>query len=177
MADNILIRNSTEADITAIKSIYDYEVHHGLATFDETPRPYSSHIEKRAEVLKLGLPHLVAEIDGQVIGYSYAVKYRGERSGYRYTLENSVFIAKDYHRMGVGSLLLQKLLDGCNHGPWRQMVAVIGDSDNYGSIGLHTKFGFHRACLFTSVGFKLGRWVDSVLMQRALGPGDSILPD
>ena len=121
MADNILIRNSTQADIAVIKSIYDYEVHYGLATFDETPRPYSGHIEKRTEVLKLGLPHLVAEIDGKVIGYSYAVKYRGERSGYRYTIENSVFIAKDYNRMGAGSLLLQKLLDGCNNGPWRQM--------------------------------------------------------
>lgn len=177
MKKNIIIRNSTEDDISAIQAIYDYEVKFGLATFDETARPFEAHFNKRVEVFELGLPHLVAEIDGKVIGYSYAVKYRQERSGYRYCLENSVFIDKDYQRKGVGSLLMDKLIEGCEKGPWRQMIAVIGDSENYGSIGLHAKFGFRKVGTFYAAAFKLGRWVDSVLMQRELGAGDRSLLD
>ncbi|MBT5185350.1 MAG: N-acetyltransferase [Kordiimonadaceae bacterium] len=177
MEKDVIIRPSTEGDVQGIKDIYDYEIDHGLATFDEVYRSLESHLQKRKEVLECGLPHFVAEIDGKVVGYCYAVKYRGERFGYRYTLENSVFLAQGYFRMGIGSRLMEKLIEGCEGGPWRQMIAVIGDSGNYGSIGLHEKFGFKQAGLLKSVGFKLGRWIDSVLMQRELNQGDVTLPD
>jgi L-amino acid N-acyltransferase YncA len=126
-------------------------------------------------VLKLGLPYLVAELNGHVVGYSYATLYRA-RPAYRYTVEDSVYVEDGLHGRGIGTALLAELIARCEQGPWRQMLAVIGDSANAGSIALHRRMGFTMCGTLGSVGFKLGRWVDSVFMQRALGPGDSLQP-
>ena len=130
---------------------------------------------RRAAVLRLGLPYLVAELDGRVVGYSYATFYR-TRPAYRFTVEDSVYVEDGLHGRGIGTALLAELIARCERGPWRQMLAVIGDSDNAGSIALHRRLGFMPAGNLVSVGFKFGRWVDSVFMQRALGPGDLTKP-
>jgi len=126
-------------------------------------------------VLEQGLPYLVAERAGEILGYSYATFYR-PRPAYRHTIEDSIYLAEGQGSNGYGTLLLSELIRRCEAGPWRQMLAVIGDSANAGSIGLHHKLGFRHAGLLRSAGFKLGRWVDTVLMQRALGAGDATRP-
>jgi L-amino acid N-acyltransferase YncA len=148
---------------------------HGLASFEEVPPPLDEMQSRRAGVLKLGLPYLVAQLDGRIVGYSYATFYRA-RPAYRYTVEDSVYVADGLHGRGIGTALLGELIARCERGPWRQMLAVIGDSGNTGSIALHRRLGFKPAGTLVSVGFKLGRWVDSVFMQRALGAGDSLQP-
>ena len=130
---------------------------------------------RRVAVLDLGLPYLVAERAGEILGYSYATFYR-PRPAYRHTVEDSVYLAEGLGGQGIGAALLSELIRRCESGPWRQMLAVIGNSANAGSIGLHRKLGFEHAGTLRSVGFKLGRWVDTVLMQRALGSGDMALP-
>jgi phosphinothricin acetyltransferase len=130
---------------------------------------------RRAAVLAHGLPYLVATISDRVVGYCYAAPYR-PRPAYRYTIEDSVYVASDMAGRGIGSALLRELIDRCEQGSWRQMLAVIGNSENAGSIGLHASVGFQTVGTFRSVGFKFGRWVDSVLMQRALGDGDRTNP-
>jgi L-amino acid N-acyltransferase YncA len=129
-----------------------------------------------ASVLALGLPYIVAELDDRVVGYAYATGYRA-RPAYRYTLENSVYVADGMRGRGIGRALLGALIEGCEAGPWRQMIAVIGDSGNRGSIALHESLGFRMVGTLEAVGFKLGRWVDSVLMQRTVGAGSDTLPD
>ena len=124
-------------------------------------------MERWRAVSSHGLPYLVAEIEGRVVGYGYAAPYRS-RSAYRFTVEDSVYIAADCGGLGLGSALLAALIGRCRTGPWQQMVAVIGDSENHASIGLHRKFGFRHVGTLQRVGFKFGRWVDSVLMQRPL---------
>jgi len=173
---SIAVRNSTEADLDAIQNIYSHEVLHGLATFEEVPPSAAELGNRRNEVLNLGLPYLVAELDGQVVGYSYANNHR-PRPAYRNSIENSVYVAKDVHGRGIGKALLSALIKRCETGTWRQMVAVIGDSGNAGSIGLHERLGFRHVGVLNSVGFKLGRWVDTVIMQRALNDGDGTLPE
>jgi phosphinothricin acetyltransferase len=121
------------------------------------------------------LPYIAAEIDGRVGGYSYAAPYRA-RPAYRYTVEDSVYVAEGYARRGIGQALLHELIARCEAGPWRQMLAVIGDSGNAGSIALHRACGFAVIGTLPAVGFKFGRWVDSVLMQRMLGDGDASPP-
>jgi L-amino acid N-acyltransferase YncA len=158
-----------------VTSIYAQHVLHGLASFEEVPPSLDEMHARRAGVLQLGLPYLVAEIDGRVVGYSYATAYRS-RPAYRYTIEDSVYVADGLSARGIGTALLAELIARCERGPWRQMLAVIGDSGNAGSIALHRRLGFTPAGSLTSVGFKLGRWVDSVFMQRALGAGDSLDP-
>ncbi|HKU13920.1 MAG TPA: GNAT family N-acetyltransferase, partial [Steroidobacteraceae bacterium] len=116
-----------------------------------------------------------AELDGRVVGYSYATAYRA-RPAYRYTIEDSVYVGDGLNGRGIGTMLLGELIARCERGPWRQMLAVIGDSGNHGSIALHRRLGFRHVGTLTSVGFKLGRWVDSVFMQRALGAGDAARP-
>jgi len=133
-------------------------------------------LERRADVLALGAPWLAAMLDGAVAGFAYAALYRA-RPAYRFTLEDSVYVEEGMAGRGIGGALLGTLISRCETGPWRQMVAVIGDSGNQGSIALHSRHGFTPAGVLRSAGFKHGRWVDSVLMQRALGPGDSRLPD
>jgi phosphinothricin acetyltransferase len=170
------IRPSVDADIAAITAIYGYYVLNATATF-ETEVPSAAEIARRREVvLSRRLPYLVAEIDGQVVGFAYAGPYR-PRPAYRYTLENSVYVHPSRARQGVGRSLLDELLLRSTEGGWRQMVAVIGDSQNVASIRLHEAAGFTHAGLLRSVGIKFGRWLDTVLMQKALGTGDSGLPD
>src|SRR5687768_1711375 len=171
----ILIRDAAAADMPAIQAIYAHHVLHGLATFEEVPPSVAEMGERRASVLKAGLPYLAAEIDGAVVGYAYATAYR-PRPAYRFTVEDSIYVAHGFGGCGIGSALLGALINRCELGPWRQMLAVIGNSGNAGSIALHQRLGFESTGTLHAVGFKLGRWVDTVLMQRALGPGDRSTP-
>jgi phosphinothricin acetyltransferase len=171
----IFVRDARDADMHAVTKIYAAHVLHGLASFEEIPPSLEEMQSRRASVLQLGLPYLVAEMDGRVVGYSYATFYR-TRPAYRYTVEDSVYVEDGLNGRGIGTLLLAELIARCERGPWRQMLAVIGDSANAGSIALHRRMGFTPAGNLTSVGFKFGRWVDSVFMQRALGGGDSTPP-
>ena len=170
-----MVRDAAEADLPAIQAIYAHHVLHGLATFEEEPPSTDELAGRRASVLALGLPYLAAEADGRVVGYCYATSYRPRRA-YRYSIEDSVYIADGLGGRGVGSALLGELIARCEAGPWRQMIAVIGDSGNAGSIAVHRRLGFQHVGTFASAGFKLGRWVDTVLMQRQLGPGASVAP-
>jgi L-amino acid N-acyltransferase YncA/uncharacterized protein YjiS (DUF1127 family) len=174
-APPILVRDAQEADMPAIQAIYTHHVLHGLASFEETPPSVEEMLARRQAVLGLGLPYLAAELGGQIVGYSYASSYR-PRPAYRHTIEDSVYVAQGQAGRGIGGALLSGLIGRCEAGPWRQMLAVIGDSGNAGSIGLHRRFGFEPVGTLRSAGFKLGRWVDTVLMQRSLGPGDQTLP-
>ncbi len=169
------IRDAGTDDLPAIAAIYAHHVLNGVASFEEVPPSIDELAQRRANVLALGLPYLVAIRDGRVVGYCYATAYR-PRPAYRHTVEDSVYVAPGLGGQGIGSALLTALIARCEAGPWRQMIAVIGDSANAGSIGLHRRSGFRPAGVFQSAGFKFGRWVDSVLMQRALGAGDSTLP-
>lgn len=171
----IFVRDAQEDDMAAIQAIYRHHVLHGLASFEETPPSIEEMLARRQAVLGLGLPYLAAEFDGQVVGYCYATAYR-PRPAYRHTIEDSVYVADGFSGRGIGSTLLGALIARCEAGPWRQMLAVIGDSGNAGSIGLHRHFGFEPVGTLRSTGFKFGRWVDTVLMQRSLGPGDQTLP-
>ena len=171
----IFVRDASDADMHAVTKIYATHVLHGLASFEEIPPSLEDMQSRRASVLQLGLPYLVAVMDGRVVGYSYATFYR-TRPAYRYTVEDSVYVEDGLNGRGIGTVLLAELIARCERGPWRQMLAVIGDSGNAGSIALHRRMGFTPAGSLTAVGFKLGRWVDGVLMQRALGEGSSTLP-
>lgn len=171
----VLVRPATVSDMPAVQAIYAHHVLRGVATFEEVPPSVDELIVRRATVVGLGLPYLAAEIDGSVVGYSYATTYRA-RPAYRQTIEDSVYVADGFNGRGVGVALLSALIAECEKGPWRQMIAVIGDSGNAGSIALHRRLGFKDVGTLKSVGFKLGRWVDTVYMQRALGLGDTELP-
>ncbi len=174
-ANAIMIRDASDSDMPDIARIYAHHVLHGLATFEEVPPVAEEMLSRRESLIRMGLPYLVAELDGHVVGYSYASPYR-PRPAYRYTIEDSVYVADGFDGRGIGSALLGVLIPRCEEGPWRQMVAVIGNSGNTRSIGLHRRFGFQPVGTFSSVGFKLGRWVDTVLMQRPLASGDATLP-
>ena len=174
LSDVIAVRDAAAADIPAIQRIYAHHVLHGLASFEETPPSVEEMAARRVAAIEHGLPYIVAEIGGTVAGYSYATPYR-PRPAYRFTVENSVYVDAARHRRGVGQALLAALIARCEAGPWRQMVAVIGDSANAASIGLHERLGFRRVGTLPAVGFKLGRWVDSVLMQREIG-GEAVRP-
>jgi phosphinothricin acetyltransferase len=169
------VRDAGEADLPAIQAIYAHHVLHGLASFEEIPPDTAELGSRRCAVLAAGLPYIVAEDGGRVVGYSYATAYR-PRPAYRRTVEDSVYVADGLAGRGIGSTLLAELIRRCEEGPWRQMIAVIGDTENHGSIGLHRRHGFRVVGTLQSVGFKFGRWVNSVLMQRALGQGDETLP-
>jgi L-amino acid N-acyltransferase YncA len=171
----ILVRDARDADMDAVTKIYAAHVLTGLASFEEVPPSLDEMKSRRASVLQLGLPYLVAELNGRVVGYSYATFYR-TRPAYRYTVEDSVYVEDGLNGRGIGTALLAELIARCERGPWRQMLAVIGDSGNAGSIALHRRMGFMPAGNLVSVGFKFGRWVDSVFMQRALGAGDATKP-
>ena len=175
MRPQLLVRTATAADIPAITGIYRHHVLHGLASFETEPPDAVEMARRHAEVLELGLPYLVAETGGAIAGYAYAGVYRA-RPAYRYTVEDSVYAHPDHTGKGIGSALLPALIAGCGHAGLRQMVAVIGDSENRPSIRLHEKFGFQRVGLLPAVGWKFSRWVDCVLMQRDLGPGGSQPP-
>jgi L-amino acid N-acyltransferase YncA len=170
-----VLRASTAADVAAIASIYAHHVRFGLGSFEETPPAAEEVARRRDSVLGLGLPFMVADEGGRVLGYAYAQPYRA-RSAYRFSLEDSIYVAPDCARRGIGHALLADLVEISATLGYRQMVAVIGDSANLASIRLHEKLGFARIGVLPAVGFKLGSWVDSVLMQRALGPGAQSLP-
>jgi L-amino acid N-acyltransferase YncA len=171
----VRIRDAADADLDAITKIYAHHVRHGLASFEVVAPTFDEFRSRRAAVLDSGLPWLAAELRGQVVGYAYASIYRA-RPGYRYTIEDSVYVDQALNGLGAGGALLTALIERCEAGPWRQMLAIIGDSANQGSIALHRRLGFTHVGTFASVGFKLGRWVDTVLMQRPLGAGDHTLP-
>jgi len=172
---NVAIRDATETDMAEVQRIYQHHVLHGLATFEEVPPTLDEMLRRRAAVLAAGLPYLVAELGGRVGGYSYATAYR-PRPAYRHTIEDSVYVSEDLRGRRIGAALLGALIARAEMGPWRQMLAVIGNSGNAGSIALHRRMGFEPVGTLKSVGFKLGQWVDTVLMQRALGPGDTVAP-
>jgi len=169
------VRPATPDDIGEIHAIYAHHVLKGLASFEEEP-PSAPELRRRYdEVTGHGLPYLVADFGGRVAGYAYCTLYR-TRSAYRYSLEDSVYIRPDAQGRGIGRTLLAELVRRCEALGYRQMIAVIGDSANAASIGLHASAGFLRAGTLRSAGFKFGRWVDSVLMQRPLGAGDGTPP-
>ncbi len=170
-----LVRAALATDIPAIADIYAHHVRHGLASFELEPPDAAEMARRHASVIELGLPYLVAELDGRVAGYAYVAPYR-TRPAYRYTVENSVYIHRDCLGNGLGSALLPRLIVESEAAGCRQMLAIIGDSANLSSISLHRKFGFSEVGLLPAVGWKFGRWVDSVLMQRALGPGSALPP-
>jgi L-amino acid N-acyltransferase YncA len=170
--EDVIIRDAMESDVGAIRHIYAFYVRSGLATFEEIPPSIDDMIARRATVVTAGLPYIIAELDSQVVGYAYATSYR-PRPAYRNTIEDSVYVADGMGGRGIGKALLESLIARCEAGPWRQMLAVIGNSENAGSIALHRGLGFQPVGTLKSVGFKLGQWVDTVLMQRALGAGDS----
>jgi L-amino acid N-acyltransferase YncA len=169
------VRDADDADLAAVQAIYAHHVLHGLATFEEIPPSVEELAARRASVRQLGLPYLVAETAGRVVGYAYATSYR-PRPAYRFTIEDSIYIADGLSRRGIGAALLGALIARCEAGPWRQMIAIIGNSENAASIALHRRHGFAMVGTLASAGFKLGRWVDTVIMQRALGPGHTTLP-
>ncbi len=170
-----LIRAARNSDLPALAAIYAHHVLHGLASFELEPPDCAEMARRHAYVASLGLPYLVAEIDGRIAGYAYAAPYRA-RPAYRFTVEDSVYVDPGFVRRRIGSALMTPLLAACEAAGCRQMVAIIGDSANLPSIRLHERFGFVRTGLLPAVGWKFNRWVDSVLMQRALGRGDTAPP-
>lgn len=169
------LRDACANDAAAIQEIYATHVLTGLASFEEVPPDAAEMARRMAVIQARSLPYIVAECDGRIGGYAYASPFR-ERSAYRYTVEDSVYIAKDALRRGLGRALLSEVIARCTAAGYRQMIAVIGDSANQGSVGLHTHLGFETVGTMPAVGFKFGRWVDSVRMQRSLGPGASTPP-
>jgi phosphinothricin acetyltransferase len=169
------IRPATEADLPAVTEIYEHAVLHGTATFELTPPDLAEMTRRYKALIDGGYPYLVAALEGRVIGYAYAGPYR-PRPAYRFTVENSVYLQPSIHRRGIGLQLLQRLIAECEARGYRQMIAVIGDSANAGSISVHSKTGFAMIGTHPNVGFKFGRWLDTVMMQRALGEGATTLP-
>lgn len=172
---NASIRPATPADIHAITRIYAHAVRHGTASFELEPPDEREMARRQRALLDGGYPYLVAEAGGAVAGYAYAGPYR-TRPAYRYTVENSIYIAPDAHRRGLGRALLARLIAECEARNYRLMIAVIGDSAQAPSIELHRTAGFKMVGTFEAVGYKFDRWLDSVLMQRPLGKGSSAAP-
>ncbi|MBI3701552.1 MAG: N-acetyltransferase [Afipia sp.] len=172
---DLTIRPAMLDDLPAITAIYSHAVLTGTATFELDP-PDLSEMMRRFEALKAGnSPYLVAILGAQIAGYAYAGSYR-PRPAYRFTVEDSIYLAPESQQRGVGTALLRELIVQSEMRGYRQMIAVIGDSANAGSIALHARAGFHMVGTHPDVGFKFGRWLDSVLMQRALGKGASDFP-
>lgn len=169
------MRPATPEDVPAIHAIYSYHVLHGLASFEEEPPPLEEMRRRFDDVRRRGLPYLAADFGGVLAGYGYCAPYR-TRSAYRYSLEDSIYVRHGSEGRGVGAALLGALIERSEALGYRQLVAVIGDSANAASINLHASFGFVRVATLRSVGFKFGRWVDSVVMQRPLGSGDATPP-
>ena len=163
----MLVRPAAQADLVRITEIYAGHVRHGTATFELEP-PDEAEVERRwTALVTQGYPYLAAEAGGVVAGYAYAGPYR-PRPAYRQTVEDSIYLAPEFIGRGIGKLLLAELIDRCAANDYRQMIAVIGDRANTASIRLHEKFGFRMVGVLEEVGFKFGRWIDTVLMQKAL---------
>jgi phosphinothricin acetyltransferase len=169
------IRPTIAADLPAITEIYEHAVRYGTATFELIPPDLAEMTRRFGVLMDDGFPYFAAVLEGRVVGYAYAGAYR-PRPAYRFTVENSVYLQPAIHRRGIGLQLLQRLIAESEARGYRQMIAVIGDSANAGSIGVHTKCGFQMIGTHPSVGFKFGRWLDTVMMQRALGGGGNTLP-
>lgn len=174
-ANGVTIRPSRDEDIAAIAAIYGHHVLHGVGTFEEVPPGTEEISRRRGEIVGRGLPYLVAERAGRVVGYCYAGPFR-PRTGYRFTLEDSIYVDPAEIGRGIGRALLTPVLAHCEMLGYRQMVAVIGGRETVASIRLHEALGFSHKGVFEAVGFKFGRWIDIVLMQRALGDGSGALP-
>ena len=166
-ARQVEVRPATRADAAAVAAIYGHHVLHGVGTFDETPPGADEMATRMATVSEAGLPWFVAEAGERVLGYACARLYN-PRSGYRFCVEDSVFVAPEACGRGLGRRLLATVIDACTTLGRTQMVAVIGDSGNEASIRLHQALGFQRVGVLKQLGFKNGRWLDVVLMQRAL---------
>ena len=172
----VIVRASTEADVARCAEIYAHHVLHGTASFEVVPPDLDEMKKRRGAVLDLGLPHIVAERDGRVLGYAYAGNWR-PRPAYKYSVEDSVYIDHEAVGQGIGKALLPVLIEQCTALGKRQMVAVIGDSAQTPSIRLHASCGFEMVGTLKNIGFKFGRWLDSVLMQRPLGSGGGVPPE
>jgi phosphinothricin acetyltransferase len=172
----MIVRPATPSDAAALADIYGDAVLHGFGTFEEVPPGPADMDGRRQAIQDQGLPYLVAEIDGRVLGFAYAGPFR-PRAAYRYTLEDSVYVSPEAKGKGVGRAVLSAVIEACEALGVRQLMAVIGDSENAGSIGLHRSLGFEQTGVGRSVGFKHGRWVDIVHMQKALNGGDTRQPD
>jgi L-amino acid N-acyltransferase YncA len=168
----MLLRSAVDADLPAIQAIYAHWVTCGTGTFELEAPTLEEMVQRRADVLSRELPYLVAEIDGAVAGYAYANWFR-PRPAYRFSVENSVYVQPAQHRSGIARLLMTELMTRCEIAGARQMIAVIGDSANAGSVGLHLALGFRHIGTLQSTGWKFGRWLNTVLMQRSLGAGDA----
>jgi len=169
------IRAAREADIGEIQSIYAHHVLPGSGTFEEEPPSVEEMTGRFREVAAAGWPWLVATDATGVLGYAYYTQFR-DRSAYRYCVEDSVYVREDVRGQGVGKALVGRLIEEATRAGVRQMIAVIGDSENVGSIGVHASLGFQMVGTLRAVGVKFGRWVDVVSMQRALGRGDADVP-
>jgi L-amino acid N-acyltransferase YncA len=169
------IRPAIAADLPFVTDIYADAVRLGTATFELVP-PDLAEMTRRFQALMDGsFPYFVAVLEGRVVGYAYAGEYRS-RPAYRFTVENSIYLQPVIHRRGIGRQLLQRLVAECRARGYRQMIGVIGDSANAGSIGVHARCGFQMIGTHPNVGFKFGRWLDIVMMQRELGDGASTVP-
>jgi len=173
---SIAIRPATRADIPAIARIYAHAVTTGTASFELTAPDEAEMARRMSDLIDNDFPYLAAETGRALAGYAYAAPYR-TRPAYRFTVEDSVYIAPDRQGRGIGRALLKTLIDASTERGFRQMIAVIGDSENIASLALHAALGFTHTGTFASVGFKFGRWLDSVLMQRPLGPGSATNPE
>lgn len=169
------IRQATRADVPDIQGIYAHHVLHGTGTFEEDPPSVEEMAVRFAKIVDTGYVWLVATDATGVLGYGYYSPFR-ERSAYRFTVEDSIYVRDDVRGQGVGKALVSQLIERATTSGLRQMIAVIGDSDNVGSIGVHASLGFHMVGTMKSVGIKFGRWIDVVTMQRPLGRGDANLP-
>jgi phosphinothricin acetyltransferase len=173
---SMILRDCRDGDVSAIARIYGHWVRHGLGTFEYEPPSEDEIAERRAALQSKDFPYLVAEDEGVILGYAYAGPYRG-RPGYRFSCEDSIYVAPQASGRGVGRALLSALMSRCEEKGLRLMIAVIGDSGNAASIGLHAALGFRHAGVLPAVGWKLARWVDTVFMVRPLGAGASSPPE
>ena len=170
----LTVRPSVETDVPAMLAIYAHHIKSGLGAFDPEPMHDEDIKRRRKNMLRRRLPHLVAERDGVVVGYAYAVPFR-KRPAYRYAVKHSIYVHPDHLHSGIGRVLLPALVDACSAAGFRQMFAYV-DAENVPSQNLHEAFGFRRVGMLEGVGYKFGRWTDSLLMQRALGPGSTTPP-
>jgi phosphinothricin acetyltransferase len=169
------IRPTAAADLPSITGIYEHAVRFGTATFEIDPPDLAEMTRRFDTLMDGGFPYVVAALEGRVVGYAYAGAYR-PRPAYRFTVENSVYLQPTIQRRGIGPQLLQRLIGECEARGFRQMIAVIGDSANAASVGVHLRCGFEMIGTHPNVGFKFGRWLDTVMMQRSLGEGATTVP-
>ena len=170
-----LIRSSRDEDIPAITAIYAHHVLHGTGTFETEPPGTGDMAGRRTDVLSKGLPYLVAEQDGNILGFAYGNWFK-PRPAYRYSVEDSIYLAPDLQRTGLGRALLAELLARCEAAGIRKVMAIIGDSANAGSVGVHRALGFRQVGIVEACGWKFGAWRDIVIMQKTLGPGGTEPP-